>query len=221
VKKLALLVVLVLATCVTASAQPQWLAWFGLDNNSYPGGLADRWNLFGAFCEDTDDFYAGLDVVNPPPAAHQVEVIFRGDQYGNNPTYPSDGLSWDIRAPYIGCKVWKLDALLPDAGYTCDILFDCEAFEGYGLGLPAGWICRLDTDGEINADNYLDLDLYEYDLDHSSVPGDNELAAIATIAQTGQTETWYIIAGVPEPPVIQLTGLLLGVLGIGFARFRT
>jgi hypothetical protein len=217
VKKLVLLVVLMLAATGAMAQAPSWLAWFGLDHNSYPGGSQDPFNLFGTFEGDSDNYYAGMDTVNPPPASHQVEVIFRGDQNGNNPTYPSDGLSWDIREPYnSGYKIWKLDAIIADAGYTCDIVYNFDAFNGYPL--PANFYCKLDVTGDAPSDPG-NLALYEYDLNHLGTPGGAN-AVIANIAQTGGTETWYIIAGVPEPPIIQLAGLLLGALGIGFARFR-
>jgi LPXTG-motif cell wall-anchored protein len=63
-------------------------------------------------------------------------------------------------------------------------------------------------DGEINADDYSDLTLYEVDLDHKLG------ALLRALPQTGEPQTWYIIAGIPEPAVAQVGGLALAAAWI-------
>jgi hypothetical protein len=211
--RIGLVALAVLALAATASAQPNWIAQIGVHHNSYPGGSNDDFNYFGAFEGSIDDYPDAWDVVDPGYPDHSVALIFRGDQNGNNPTYPEGGLAWDIREPYDGFyKVWKIEFVGTDAGYTADVLYNFDAFGGYPL--PDNWTCMLDMDGEINGDNYLDLNLYEVDLNH--LTGD----IVMGVAQPGGSQTWYIIAGVPEPAVVQLAGLFLGIAGIGIARFR-
>jgi hypothetical protein len=199
-RRLILLVALsALATAATAQP-PEWVARIGVTNNSYPGGGSDNFNYFGAYPESIDDYPDRWDVVDPGYPDHAVALIFRGDQYGDNPTYPEGGLSWDIREPYSdGYKVWKIELVSTDEGYTYDLLYKYDAFGGYPL--PDGWICRLDRDGEINGANYLDLSLYEFDLNHK------EGEVLRDIPQSGGSETWYVIAGIPEPGLTTLVGL--------------
>jgi hypothetical protein len=210
-----LLALAALALCVAVSAQPSWIAVMGPDHNNYPGGSQDPFNYFGAYTDCIDNYGDAFDVVNPPPPDHQVDLIFRGDQNGNNPTYPSEGLSWDIRAPYgSGYKVWKIQLILPDTGYTFDLYYNYKAFPEAD-GLPAGWVCKLDKDGEINSGNYTDLGLYETDLGYQNG------YVLTGLQQTGTPATWYVIAGpIPEPAFAQLAGLLVGVAGIAWVRFR-
>jgi hypothetical protein len=138
-------------------------------------------------------------------------LIFRGDQYGYNDTYPRGGLAWDIRQPYeAGYKVWMAEIVTTDEGYGYGA---CYRFDPFGIGLPEGWICRLDMDGEITPENYLDLSLYEIDLNHNDW-------CDYDLVQTGGSQMWYIIAGVPEPALGQLGGLMLGIAGIGLAATR-
>jgi hypothetical protein len=212
--RIGLLVVagLLIAGCVSAAA-PNWLSQIGVNGNNYPGGSNDDFNYFGAYTDSIDNYPDMWDVVDPGYPDHAVSLIFRGDQNGNNPTYPANGLSWDIRAPYeTDYKVWKIDAVLPDAGYTYDLVYDFDPFGGYGL--PQGWICKLDMNGEINANNYKDLSLYEVNLDNL------QGKVLTGLPQTGGIQTWYVVAGIPEPPLVQLAGLLLGIAGIGLARLR-
>jgi hypothetical protein len=196
-----------------AVAAPDWIAQLGVNSNSYPGGGNDPFNYFGAYSGETDDYLGVWDVVNPDPSDHMVDLIFRGDQYGNNASYPTGGLCWDIREPYDGFfKVWKIEVINPDVEYTFDVVYNYDGFGGYPL--PAGWVCKLDMDGEINSGNYGNLSLYEVDLDHLSG------TIMSGVPQTGASQTWYVIAGVPEPAFAQLAGLLVGVAGIGLVRFR-
>lgn len=198
-----------------AVAQPDWIAQIGFDNNSFEGGGNDPFNYFGAFVGGSDDYPDDWDVVNPTAQEHQVDLIFRGDQNGDNPTYPEGGLAWDFREPYDAMfKVWKIEALLPDEGYTYDLIYNYDGFGGYPL--PDGWFCKLDMDGEINAGNYTDLSLYEVDLGHYGDPD----PILTDLPQVGGSATWFVVAGVPEPAFAQLAGLLVGVAGIGLARFR-
>lgn len=99
-----------------------------------------------------------------------------------------------------------------DEGYTYGALYYPDPF-GDEYALPEGWICRLDMDGEITPENWLDLSLYELDLNHSDWH-DYDLV------QTGGSQMWYIIAGIPEPQFGQLAGLVIAIGGIGLARAR-
>jgi hypothetical protein len=199
-----------LATAGTAEP-PNWVAQVGPTRSTYPGGSTDPFNYFGALDGSIDDYPDDWDVVNPSPGEHAVELIFRGDQYGDNGTYPAKGLSWDIREPYNeGYKVWKIELISTDEGYAYDLTYNYDGFGGYPL--PADWICRLDMDGEINGVNYLDLSLYEFDLDHK------EGEVLRNIPQSGGSETWYVIAGIPEPGVVSLAGLLLGAGALWLRR---
>ena len=159
-----------------------------------------------------DDYPDAWDVVDPGYPDHAIALILRGNQNGENPTYPKRGLCWDIREPYdAGYKVWMIELVSTDKGYTYDLFYD---FDPFAYPLPEGWTCRLDMDGEINGDNYLDLSLYEVDLDHRR--GD----VLFGLPQTGGSQTWYIVAGIPEPVSGQLAGLMLGMAGIGVAGMR-
>lgn len=192
---------------------PNWIAQIGPTNNSYPGGSSDDFNYFGAYPESIDDYPDRWDVVDPGYPDHAVALIFRGDQNGENPTYPEGGLCWDIREPYDGFyKVWMAEVVTTDEGYTYALYYDYNPFGDYPL--PEGWICRLDTDGEINAGNYTDLSLYEIDLGHTVG------YALEDEPQTGGSEIWYVIAGIPEPSLAQVIGLAVGV-GWIFRRIRS
>ena len=160
-----------------------------------------------------DDYPDAWDVVDPGYPDHAIALILRGDQNGENPTYHKRGLCWDIREPYDNTfKVWMVEFIGTDEGYTADVYYDFNPFGDYPV--PDGWFVGLDMDGEINADNWMDLKLYEVELDH--LTGD----VVVGYPQPGGSETWYIIAGIPEPAVVQLAGLFLGIAGIGIARFR-
>lgn len=211
--RIGLVALAVLALAVAASAQPNWIAQLGVTNNSYAGGSNDDFNYFGAFEGSIDDYPDAWDVVDPGYPDHAVALIFRGDQNGPNATYPEGGLCWDIREPYDGFfKVWMVEFVGTDEGYTCDVVYDFDPFDGYPL--PDGWYAKLDMDGEITGENYQDLTLYEIDLNH------NAGLVVTGYPQPGGSEIWYVIAGVPEPAVVQLAGLFLGIAGIGIARFR-
>jgi hypothetical protein len=97
-----------------------------------------------------------------------------------------------------------------DEGYSYGA---CYRFDPFGIGLPEGWICRLDMDGEITPENYLDLSLYEIDLNHSDWCNYDLL-------QTGGSQMWYVIAGIPEPQFAQLAGLVLVGAGIRVIRAK-
>jgi hypothetical protein len=198
----------------TASAQPQWIVQIGVDNNTYPGGSNDPFNYFGILEGSIDDYPDQWDVVDPGYPDHSVALIFRGDQKGNNPTYPEGGLAWDIREPFQGFfKIWKVEFVGTDAGYTCDVYYDFSPFDDYPL--PEGWGCFIDMDGEINGDNYLDLNLYEIQVDQ--FVGD----LVVGYPQPGDSESWYILAGpIPEPQFTEVAGLILCLAGIGSAGLR-
>jgi hypothetical protein len=208
-----LMALVALAICTGSFAQPNWIAQIGPDLDNYPGGSNDPFNYFGAYAGSIDDYPDAWDVVDPGYPDHAVALIFRGDQNGNNPTYPEGGLAWDIREPYDGFfKVWKMELVGTDEGYTYDLYYNFDAFGGYPL--PDGWFCKLDMDGEITPENFGNLGLYEVDLDHTAG------YILTDLVQPGGSQTWYVIAGVPEPAFAQFAGLLVGIAGLGFARFR-
>lgn len=196
------------ALAASAAAEgPDWIAQIGVDYNHYPGGSSDPFNYFGAFEGSIDDYPDTWDVVDPGYPDHAIAWIFRGDQHGDNPTYPENGLAWDIREPYdVLFKVWKTEVVGTDEGYLYDLYYSYDPFSGFPL--PEGWVCRLDMDGEITPNNFTDLSLYELDLGHS------EGYALTNLPQSGGSETWYIIAGIPEPALAQLGGLLISTAWI-------
>jgi hypothetical protein len=102
VKRLALLVVLMPAATGAMAQGPNRSAWFGPYNNTYTAGSQVPFNLFGCFEGESDDYRAGMDAVDPLPAAHHVEVIFGPSAHTASPRF---GGSAGLRvSPGIGRK---------------------------------------------------------------------------------------------------------------------
>ena len=150
---------------------------------------------------------------------------------GTLPDYGSDapGLIKDTRAPVLGVgepEIWQVMAYAPNDGETCSFIWDWNSAPGYEV--PDNMEVKIWGNSQLeSAGIYGDLVL--------SNSGDG-VHKIEGIAQWGTTtieimpgvfytyanpSVWVIQATlVPEPAVAQLAGLVLGIAGLGIARFR-
>lgn len=216
-----------------------WLVRIGPDQNSFVGGSNDPYNFFGTIQGEDDDYLGVWDVVEPPPAEHQLNLRFTGDEWGENPTYPpynpyyeTKGLCWDVRMPYAsGYKIWRTEMVTEDPGYTYALLWNLDPMPGSGLAIPPNFTFRLDMDGsfadEPPGDDPRWFDLANYEIDLKPGHGGPEYT-IEGLPQTGDIQVWYIIAGgetkpigVPEPSAACLAPLVLGAAASLFSRRRS
>jgi hypothetical protein len=143
---------------------------------------------------------------------------------GDPPTYPDTLLLKDARAPVLTIgepELWMVEAYAPIKGQTCSFAWEWNQEPGFEV--PQKMAVQVWLNPDLETRGYTkDVVLNDW--------GDGKWK-ITGIPQWGQIKIgtkyyplehdWVIQATlVPEPAVAQLAGLLLGIAGLGIARFR-